>query len=139
MIFAHHEIDKGFQVDTIYNPKQDGTETVILFKSQSVSHNKDIFYTDTNGYLMERREKDKRVGYVMTNEVPIARNYYPITSAIYLKNTDNGLRLTVNTDRAQGATSLKPGEIEIMIHRTTYSADLRGINEAYKDMNTLYA
>ena len=37
--------------------------------------------------------------------------------------------LAILVDRAQGGTSLKEGEIEIMVHRRTLLDDVRGVNE----------
>ncbi len=51
----------------------------------------------------------------------------------YIQNSNN--RMTVVTDRAQGVSSLKDGEIEIMVHRTTESDDAKGVNEALYEID----
>jgi hypothetical protein len=56
-------------------------------------------------------------------------NYYPVTSAIYIQDNATGLRSTLLTDRAHGATSLKPGQIEVMLHRRCVCDDGRGVGE----------
>lgn len=42
-------------------------------------------------------------------------NYYPVTAKISLKDEEKLLKLSVLTDRAEGGTSLKDGEIELMV------------------------
>lgn len=46
-----------------------------------------------------------------------APNYYPVTSAIYINDKDSNYRMTVMVDRAEGGTSIRNGEIELMIQR----------------------
>lgn len=48
---------------------------------------------------------------------PVAGNYYPITARATL--ADATLTLGVVTDRAQGAASLSPGQLEVMVARRT--------------------
>ncbi len=40
-----------------------------------------------------------------------------------------GRQLAVVTDRAQGGSSLKPGQLEIMVHRRMFRDDARGVAE----------
>lgn len=61
------------------------------------------FFTDSNGRRLLKRQKNES----------IERSYYPITSAAVLK--DDTHRVTVLTDRAQGAASWLDGTIEIMV------------------------
>lgn len=48
-----------------------------------------------------------------TNTEPIAGNYYPVNSRIYIRDSEN--QLTVLTDRSHGGSSLNDGEIELMV------------------------
>ena len=57
----------------------------------------------------------------------IARNYYPVTTVVSIK--DNNYQLSVLVDRAQGASSLTDGSIEIMLHRRLLCDDNRGAGE----------
>lgn len=74
-----------------------------------------IFYTDANGRELQKRQRDFRPTYNYTNEAPASGNYYPITSRIVLKDEAVGKEFGVITDRAQGASSLNDGQIEIMV------------------------
>ena len=60
---------------------------------------------------------------------PVAANYYPITSAAFIRDVADSLQLSVLTDRSQGAASLKAGNIELMVHRRTMFDDRRGVDE----------
>lgn len=90
-----------------------GKEVISRFTTNLRSD--DIFYTDSNGREMVQRRINYRSTYNYTNEEPIAGNYYPVTSRILIKNTENNIQFALINDRAQGGTSLKSGEIELMV------------------------
>lgn len=56
-------------------------------------------------------------------------NYYPINSAIHLRDEAANTQFTVMNDRAQGGSSLAPGRIELMQHRRIPCDDIKGVNE----------
>jgi lysosomal alpha-mannosidase len=60
---------------------------------------------------------------------PTSGNYYPINSHIKIQDSTTNKTLTVVTDRSQGGTVMRPGEIEIMIHRRLLADDGRGVEE----------
>ena len=67
---------------------------------------------------MLKRKLDYRPTWDLKLEEPISGNYYPVTSKITIENRDLNnakLRLSALTDRAQGGSSLKNGEIELMV------------------------
>lgn len=76
----------------------------------------DEFYTDANGRQMVRRKRNYRETYQYTNEEPISGNYYPVTSKIRLNDSKNDMQFAVVTDRAQGGSSLKSGQVELMVN-----------------------
>ncbi len=43
------------------------------------------FYTDANGREMQRRERDARPTWTLDVHEPVAGNYYPLTSAMYIE------------------------------------------------------
>jgi len=47
----------------------------------------------------------------------VSGNYYPVNGLITLFDTKKLRRMSIVNDRAQGGTSLKDGQIELMIHR----------------------
>lgn len=70
-------------------------------------------YTDSNGRRLMKRVRNLRKSWNLTLTEPVASNYYPVTSAAVILG--NRHRVTVLTDRPQGAASLADGEVEIMV------------------------
>jgi len=61
----------------------------------------------------------------------ILGNYYPVVLDIYI---DNGTdRLALVTDRAQGGSSIRDGEMEVMLHRRLLHDDAFGVGEAINE------
>ena len=92
---------------------------------------KPIFYTDTNGLEMMKREIDK-FNYNETADISIGANFYPVSSAISIKeenNKDNNNIVTVFSDRPQAGTSMLPGSIILVIQRMSYGNDNKGMPE----------
>lgn len=71
-----------------------------------------VFFTDANGRQTLERRRDYRPTWTLNPTEPVAENYYPINSHIYVKGDQ--LVGLVN-DRSQGGTSLHDGEIELMV------------------------
>jgi len=72
-----------------------------------------LFYTDSNGRQTVERRRNYRSTWTMNVTEPIASNYYPINSHIYITNGSAFVALV--TDRSQGGTSLYDGQIELMV------------------------
>ncbi|XP_004716876.2 lysosomal alpha-mannosidase-like [Echinops telfairi] len=86
-----------------------------------------LFYTDSNGREILQRRRDYRPTWNLKRTEPVAGNYYPVNSRIYI--TDGNMQLTVLTDRSQGGSSLKDGSLELMVHRRLNSDDQKGLDE----------
>ncbi|EDV31827.1 uncharacterized protein Dana_GF14353 [Drosophila ananassae] len=100
----------------------------IITNFQSGISSKGIFYTDSNGRELIKREKDKREDFVSDlSAQPIAGNFYPVTSRIALQ--DNSHRLVLLTDRSQAGTSLADGQLEMILHRRLLFNDGGGVGE----------
>lgn len=82
-----------------------------------------MFYSDLNGFQWMPRQKVPQIG--------IEGNYYPITTSAFIQ--DKQMRLTVMTTHAQGAASLEPGYLEVMLDRRTLYDDYRGMGEGVVD------
>ncbi|EDW77497.1 uncharacterized protein Dwil_GK24528 [Drosophila willistoni] len=105
-------------------------EIVSLFKTGISSDG--VFYTDSNGREMLKRQKNKRENYDPDlGQQPTSGNYYPITSRIALE--DSKKRFAVLNDRAQGGSSMQNGELEIMLHRRLIRDDGYGVGEALNE------
>ncbi|XP_063575291.1 lysosomal alpha-mannosidase isoform X12 [Pongo abelii] len=85
------------------------------------------FYTDSNGREILERRQDYRPTWKLNQTEPVAGNYYPVNTRIYI--TDGNMQLTVLTDRSQGGSSLRDGSLELMVHRRLLKDDGRGVSE----------
>ncbi|VDD91932.1 unnamed protein product [Enterobius vermicularis] len=92
------------------------------------------FYTDSNGRQMIKRKRNFAPSYQYENAEPVSANYYPVNTRISIK--DDTKQLTILTDRSEGGTSLRDGEIEIMLHRRTLYDDGYGVGEALDEPGT---
>ncbi|PPD76164.1 hypothetical protein GOBAR_DD26911 [Gossypium barbadense] len=123
----HAEIE--FTIGPI--PLDDGVgKEIITQLTANMVTNKE-FYTDSNGRDFLKRVRDFREDWNLTVTQPVAGNYYPvfmINLGIY--TVDKKSELSVLVDRATGGSSIKDGEIELMLHRRMLYDDSRGVGEA---------
>jgi lysosomal alpha-mannosidase len=108
-----------------------GKEVVSRFTTDLKSNA--TWYTDSNGREMQKRIRNYRPTWKWYDSEPVAGNYYPVPSRIYIRDEDHGVQLTVLTDRAQGGSSLKDGELELMVHRRLFDDDGKGLDEALNE------
>lgn len=59
----------------------------------------------------------------------ITANFYPVVSAIQLRDEVNGKIFTVLNDRAQAGTCLEKGKVQLMQNRRLFADDQRGVGE----------
>ncbi|KAF8386147.1 aman-1 [Pristionchus pacificus] len=95
------------------------------------------FYTDSNGRQMMKRTRDAHPSFAYENTEPIAANYYPITTAVLIR--DDSTQATVLTDRSQGASSPADGVIDVMVHRRSFYDDHWGVEEPLNEPVTVAA
>jgi len=60
---------------------------------------------------------------------PVSGNYYPINTKAFIQDVEKDVQFTVITDHSQGGTSLKSGQLEIMVNRRLTHDDGRGVGE----------
>ncbi|XVF15938.1 hypothetical protein REPUB_Repub09cG0198800 [Reevesia pubescens] len=120
----HAEIE--FTIGPI--PLDDGVGKEVITRMTANMVTNKVFYTDSNGRDFLKRVRDFREDWNLTVTQPVAGNYYPINLGIY--TTDNKSEFSVLVDRATGGSSVKDGEVEIMLHRRMVADDSRGVGEA---------
>jgi len=87
-------------------------------------------YTDSNGREMILRETNSRP-FEFKQENGISGNYYPVTTAAFIRDEEQDMQFTVLVDRAEGGTALvEDGIFEMMLHRRTCQHDDTGVKEA---------
>lgn len=110
-------------VDFENPPKNRETELFMRIVSDIQNGEPPEFYSDLNGFNMQRRIKVDKIG--------LEGNYFPITSMAYIQ--DNNVRLNLLTNHAQGVASWQPGFLEVMLDRRTLYDDSRGMGEGLVD------
>lgn len=95
-------------------PVDDKFGKEIVSRFFTVMKTKGVFYTDSNGREMLRRERNKRDSWKVNIKEPVAGNYYPVTTKIAIE--DDKHRLAILTDRAQGGSSIFDGTVELMVN-----------------------
>ncbi|XVF59795.1 hypothetical protein PTKIN_Ptkin07bG0304500 [Pterospermum kingtungense] len=109
-------------------PLDDGVGKEVITQLTANMVTDKVFYTDSNGRDFLKRVRDFREDWNLTVTQPVAGNYYPINLGIY--TLDKKSELSVLVDRATGGSSIKDGEIELMLHRRMLADDGRGVGEA---------
>ncbi|XP_076977823.1 lysosomal alpha-mannosidase [Tamandua tetradactyla] len=112
-------------------PVVDGWGKEIISRFDTTLETDGRFYTDSNGREILERRRDYRPTWNLTQTEPVAGNYYPVNTRIYI--TDGNMQLTVLTDRSQGGSSLKDGSLELMVHRRLLKDDGRGVGEPLQE------
>ncbi|XP_050504122.1 alpha-mannosidase 2 [Diabrotica virgifera virgifera] len=110
-------------VDFENPPKNRETELFMRIMSDVQNGEPPEYYSDLNGFNMQRRVKIERIG--------LEGNYYPTTTTAYIQ--DNNIRLSLLVNHAQGSSSWQPGFLEVMLDRRTLYDDSRGMGEGLVD------
>lgn len=108
-----------------------GKEIITRFDTEL--KNDDVFYTDSNGREILKRRLNYRPTWQVDIKEPVAGNYYPVNSRIYIEDTTKDVQFSVLTDRSQGGSSLREGSVELMVHRRLLYDDAFGVDEALNE------
>ena len=106
----------------------EGKEVVLVFQSEKIK-NHGIFYTDSQGRGLIRREQDKRPHFDLDVTDPVSGNFYPINTMVVMNGTSSPFSVAVTPDRPMGVASLKSGELTFLLHRRLLFDDNRGVGE----------
>ena len=109
-----------------------GKEIITRFDTNIESN--ELFYTDANGREMKERKRDYRPTWKLKITEPVAENYYPVNSRILINDTS--AQFTVMSDRSEGGTSFRNGQVELMLHRRLLVDDFLGVGEALNEPGT---
>nr|XP_051693807.1 lysosomal alpha-mannosidase isoform X3 [Oryctolagus cuniculus] len=108
-------------------PLHDSLGKEVISRFDTPLDTKGYFYTDSNGREILKRRRNYRHTWNLNQTEPVAGNYYPVNTRIYI--TDRKKQLTVLTDRCQGGSSLQDGSLELMVHRRLLLDDKQGLGE----------
>ena len=114
-------------------PVDDGVPKEIINRIVTQVASQSTFYTDSNGRQTLQRKLNYRPTWDLQVTEPVSGNYYPINSHIYLTDSGQDQVVALINDRSQGGTSLRDGELELMIHRRLLDDDHKGVGEALNE------
>jgi lysosomal alpha-mannosidase len=117
-------------------PVDDGVPKEIINRVVTGIPSQERFYSDSNGRQTLMRQRDFRPTWTYKVVEPVSGNYYPINSHIYLTDREQenaNIVLALVNDRSQGGTSLRDGELELMVHRRLLDDDHKGVGEALNE------
>ncbi|KAM8843149.1 lysosomal alpha-mannosidase [Synchiropus picturatus] len=117
-------------------PVQDDLGKEVITRFDTDMETSELLFTDSNGREVLQRKKDFRPTWQLKQTEPVAGNYYPINSRVFIR--DASRQLTVVTDRSQGGGSLRNGSLEIMLHRRLLYDDNRGVAEPLNETSDLF-
>lgn len=115
IIIKHNIILHTFIILFFSNKK--GKEIITRYTVNTIASD-NTFYTDSNGREMLQRIRNQRPTFNISLEEPVAGNYYPITTRIMMKDSEN--QMSVITDRAQGGSSITDGQVELMVSKIVF-------------------
>lgn len=110
-------------------PINDGYGKEVISRFSTNLDSFDTFYTDANGREILQRRYNHRDTWTLNQTEEVAGNYYPVNSRIFIRDEAKNMQFTVLTDRSQGGASLRPGSLELMVHRRLLADDHRGVGE----------
>jgi len=124
-----------------------GKDITVNFKFFDSFDPNSTFFTDSNGLMMQQRNiknvtldnrlAENELGY---NHATIAANYFPVDSAIAMRDHSglSNLQVTVMNDRPQGGSAdlSSKANIELMQHRRLLRDDDLGMNEALNETDS---
>lgn len=121
---THAEFEWQVGPIEIHDDPKHGKEVIMRFTSDLKSAR--TFYTDSNAREVLQRQL------ALTPTQAVAGNYYPINSLLFVRDENSSKmrrQLTLVNDRSQGGSSLREGEVELMLHRRLLHDDMLGVGE----------
>ena len=109
-----------------------GSEITVNWLSLDID-NKNTFYTDSNGLEMQERILNFRPTWTWVGYEKITSNYYPIQSAIAIRDVEKNFQMTVMNSRSQGGSVIKNARVELMQQRRLYRDDGKGVGESLNE------
>lgn len=101
--------------------KEQNYEIAMRISSSINSQNR--FFTDLNGYQIQPR--------MTMSKLPLQANVYPMTTMAYIQDAEH--RLTLLSAQSSGVSSLKSGQIEVIMDRRLMQDDNRGLEQGVYD------
>lgn len=108
--------------------REPSNEITVNFYAPNLN-NKGVFWTDSNGMKMMRRELNHRDSFKQRSPQKTSANFYPVTSAIAIVDPESMLEMVVMNERSMAGSVLRTGRIELLVNRRVDGDDQRGVFE----------
>lgn len=111
-----------FDVELFGIPENSHVQQEVTVNFYADIENNGVFYTDSNGLEMQRRQLNYRPTWNLTTKaggLNITANMFPVGSAISMIDEHTNMQMTVMNDRVQAGSVIKDGRIELMQNRRT--------------------
>nr|XP_012645708.1 alpha-mannosidase 2 [Microcebus murinus] len=113
---------QSVEVSNIVDIRKEYNREIAMRISSDIK-NENRFYTDLNGYQIQPRMTMKKL--------PLQANVYPMTTMAYIQDAE--CRLTLLSAQSLGVSSLKSGQIEVIMDRRLMQDDNRGLGQGVYD------
>ena len=101
----------------------DNEEVVMRLETSVLSKDANYFYTDLNGFTVQRRKYYDKLG--------IQGNFYPMPTLAFIE--DSNTRISLHSKQSLGVGSLLNGCLEVMLDRRPMLDDSRGLEQGVTD------
>lgn len=112
----------GIEIENIVDISKTSNFELAMRLSTKIQ-NGDEYFTDLNGYEILRRKRFQKL--------PLQANYYPMPTMAYIE--DETTRLSAVTGSPVGTSSLREGQLEIMLDRRLNQDDNLGLGQGVLD------
>jgi len=131
----------GNQEKEFYQKQDDqerGKDVVIDWEFLDKFSTDNKLWVDSNGLDMHQKKLWHRKDYEMKHTDNVAANFYPVTSAIVVKDKNSDKQVTIMTDRAQAGSAGHRSQknIELMQNRRHNGFDDYGLFSALNDKDS---
>lgn len=122
-LYNKHGIEgQSVEVSNIVDIRKEHNREIAMRISSNIN-SKNRFYTDLNGYQIQPR--------MTMSKLPLQANVYPMTTMAYVQDAEH--RLTLLSAQSLGVSSLKSGQIEVIMDRRLMQDDNRGLEQGVHD------
>uniref|UniRef100_A0A8C3VL17 Alpha-mannosidase n=1 Tax=Catagonus wagneri TaxID=51154 RepID=A0A8C3VL17_9CETA len=122
-LYNVHGIEgQSVEVSNIVDIRKERNHEIAMKISSSIN-SQNRFYTDLNGYQIQPR--------MTMSKLPLQANVYPMTTMAYIQDAQH--RLTLLSAQSLGVSSLKSGQIEVIMDRRLMQDDNRGLEQGVHD------
>jgi hypothetical protein len=117
-----------------------GKDITVNFELEQLKDGNSTFYTDSNSLEMQERRLNYRPSFTFNAVNNISANYYPIASAVSIKEYAQDapkVQMTVLNEKTQaGSAHLVPGRIEMIQNRRLITDDNKGVIEVLNETDS---